>query len=112
MFLAVSLGAFGAHGLKKRVTEELLTTWNTAVFYHLAHALALILLGILIQLLPSAHHISTAAWCLTAGILLFSGSLYLLVLSGIKPLGMITPLGGVSFLIGWIFVAAAIARLR
>lgn len=110
MMCAVALGAFGAHGLKKRVAEELLTTWNTAVLYHLVHALGLIFIGILIYIFPAARQIQTAGWLLMCGLVLFSGSLYLLVLSGVKPLGMITPLGGVAFLLGWLLLAATVYR--
>jgi len=110
MFVAVALGAFGAHGLKKLVAGELLATWNTAVLYHLIHALGLILVGVLCQLYPTLSQLSNAAWLLLVGVVLFSGSLYVLVLSGVKPLGMITPLGGVSFLLGWLLVAVTIYR--
>jgi len=110
MFLGVALGAFGAHGLKQRVAMDLLAIWNTAVLYHLVHALGLILVGILVQLLPGHPQFVTAGWFLLAGMLIFSGSLYLLVLSGYKPLGMITPLGGVSFLVGWLLLAVAAFR--
>ncbi len=106
-FLAVALGAFGAHGLKSKVSSELLTTWQTGVLYHLTHALGLILIGVLIQLLPQASLLRTSGWLLLAGVVLFSGSLYLLVLSGIRPLGMITPFGGVAFLVGWLLLAMA-----
>jgi len=110
MFAAVALGAFGAHGLKTRVSVDLLTTWNTAVLYHLVHALGLILVGILSHLYPSSNQLSTSAWFLVSGIVLFCGSLYVLVLSGVKPLGMITPLGGVAFLLGWLLLAASVYR--
>lgn len=105
--LGVGLGAFGAHGLKSRVTPELLTTWNTGVHYHLVHALALVLVGILCHLLSDALLARTAGWFLVVGIILFSGSLYVLVLSGVRSLGLITPLGGVCFLLGWLLLALA-----
>ncbi len=110
MLGAVALGAFGAHGLKRRVAEELLATWNTAVLYHLVHALGLILVGILVHLLPAVTSLSHAGWALLVGIALFSGSLYLLVLSGVRPLGMITPMGGVAFLVGWLLLAIAVIK--
>lgn len=110
MFTAVALGAFGAHGLKTRVPVESLATWNTAVLYHLVHGLGLILLGVLYQCHPSYNQLSTAGWLLVSGIVLFCGSLYVLVLSGVKPLGIITPLGGVAFLLGWLLLAASIYR--
>ncbi len=108
--IGVTLGAFGAHGLKSRVTPELLSVWQTGVQYHLIHALALVLIGILCQLMPDASLVRYAGWSLQLGILLFSGSLYALVLSGVKSLGMITPLGGVAFLVGWLLLALAAWR--
>ena len=94
-FLGVALGAFGAHGLKAKVSPEMLTVWETGVLYHLIHALGLVLIGILCQLMPDAALIRNAGWSILTGTILFSGSLYVLVLTGAKPLGMITPLGGV-----------------
>lgn len=110
-FLAVTLGAFGAHGLKNKVSAELLTTWQTAVLYHLVHALGLILIGILIQLLPQASLLRVSGWLLFIGVLLFSGSLYLLVFSGARQLGMLTPIGGTAFLVGWALLTLAIWKL-
>ena len=107
MLLAVALGAFGAHGLKSRVTAELLTVWQTAVLYHMVHALGLLLVGLLAVHLP----VKGAGWTLLAGIVLFSGSLYLMVLTGLRPLGIITPLGGVAFLAGWLLLALAALQL-
>ena len=109
-FVGVALGAFGAHGLKTKVAPEMLTVWETAVQYHLIHALGLILVGILCQLMPAASLLRPAGWLLLAGIILFSGSLYALVLTGTKPLGMITPLGGVAFLAGWLLLALGVWR--
>ena len=109
-FLAVALGAFGAHGLKSKVTADLITVWQTGVQYHMFHALGLILLGILFYLFPQALLLRTSGWLLMGGIVLFSGSLYLLVLSGVRQLGMITPFGGVLFLLGWLLVAVAMWR--
>jgi len=103
MLLAVALGAFGAHGLKSRVSAEMLAVWQTAVLYHLVHALGLLLVGLLALHLP----VRAAGWTLLVGIVLFSGSLYLMVLTGIRPLGMVTPLGGVTFLVGWLLLALA-----
>lgn len=107
LLLGVGLGAFGAHGLKARVAPEMLSVWETAVLYHLLHGLGLLLIGILCQVLPDAALLKPAGWLLQAGIVLFSGSLYLLVLTGSKPPGIITPIGGVSFLLGWLMVAVA-----
>ena len=105
--LGVALGAFGAHGLKSRVTPEMLTVWQTGVQYHLVHALALVLVGILCQLMPETSLVRNAGWMLLAGTVLFSGSLYVLVLSDIRALGMITPLGGVAYLVGWLLLVIA-----
>ena len=107
-FLAVALGAFGAHGLQKILTEQALQTWHTAVQYHFFHALGLLLIALLVEKLPAAV---TAGWIMFAGILLFSGSLYALSLSGIKILGAITPLGGVCFLFAWGWLAVVAYRV-
>ncbi len=109
-FTGVALGAFGAHGLKARVSPEMLTVWQTGVQYHLVHALGLLLIGILCHLLPEPTQVRTAGWLLLLGTLLFSGSLYLMTLSGVRSLGMITPLGGVAFLAGWLLLALAAWR--
>lgn len=109
LLAAVALGAFGAHGLKNRVTVEMLAVWQTAVLYHLVHGLGLVLVGVLIHLLPEAG-LRPAGWLLLSGIVLFSGSLYLMVLSDLRPLGMITPLGGVAFLAGWLMLGLSVWR--
>ncbi|MCK8486396.1 DUF423 domain-containing protein [Paenibacillus sp. MBLB2552] len=109
MFLAVALGAFGAHALKNRLTEDRQKTYQTGVQYHIAHGLGLILFGLAAAQFGSDSLIVLAGWFLFAGIVLFSGSLYALSLTGIRKLGAITPLGGVCFLAGWvIFVLSAI----
>jgi uncharacterized membrane protein YgdD (TMEM256/DUF423 family) len=106
-FLGVGLGAFGAHGLKTKVTPEMLAVWQTGVLYHLVHALGLLLIGILCHLMPEAATARNAGWAILLGTVLFSGSLYLMVLTGIKPLGMITPFGGIAFLLGWLLLGIA-----
>ena len=98
MFLAVALGAFAAHALKTRLSPEMLTIWETGVRYHVYHALALLALG-------ASRGPDKAGWCFLAGIVVFSGSLYVLALTGEKRLGMITPIGGLLFLAGWVFFA-------
>lgn len=109
MFLAVALGAFGAHALKNRLTEDRQKTYQTGIQYHIAHGLGLILLGLAAAQFESESQIELAGWFLFAGMILFSGSLYALSLTGIRKLGAITPIGGVCFLAGWvIFVIAAI----
>ena len=106
-FLGVALGAFGAHGLKSKVSPEMLAVWETSVLYHLMHALGLVFIGILCHLMPDVALVRNAGWAILVGTILFSGSLYLLVLTGTKPLGMLTPLGGVASLIGWLLLAIA-----
>ncbi len=108
-FLAVSLGAFGAHALENVLDDYGQGIWDTAVQYQMFHAAALILIGILMsaKLFGEMKQLKTAMICMNAGIFFFSGSLFVLALSGIKVLGAITPIGGVFFLIGWAMVIAA-----
>ncbi len=103
-FLGVALGAFGAHGLKAHLSAQQLQTWHTAVQYHLIHSLALLGVAILMHQSPKPL-ISGAGFCFLLGIVLFSGSLYGLALSGPRWLGPITPLGGLMFLLGWLLLA-------
>jgi len=107
-FLAVSLGAFAAHGLKNVLSADLLTVFQTGVQYHFYHALGLLAVGLILQQMPEAFYVKLAGWLLLAGIILFSGSLYALTLSGVRSLGMITPFGGLSFLAGWLLLAIAL----
>ena len=107
---AVGLGAFGAHALKARLAPDMQAIWQTAVQYHAWHALALLALGLYTMLRPDAPGASLAAWLFVAGIVLFSGSLYALALSGVRGLGAITPFGGVAFLAGWLAFAWAAWR--
>lgn len=107
MFLAVALGAFGAHGLKKVLAVDLMVVYQTGVQYHFYHALGLLFIGVLSQQWPPSMLTKSAGWLLFAGIILFSGSLYVLSISGIRQLGMITPFGGVAFLVGWILLSIA-----
>jgi uncharacterized membrane protein YgdD (TMEM256/DUF423 family) len=104
--LAVAGGAFASHALKKSFSESALAIFETGVRYQMYHALALILVGIL-ALREETKAIAGAGWAFSLGILLFSGSLYALSLSGIKIFGVITPLGGLAFLLGWISLAIA-----
>ncbi len=110
MALAVILGAFGAHGLKSRVTPEDLVIFETGVRYHSMHALGLILLGIM-GLQYQADVIQLPALLLTVGILIFSGSLYILVLTDTRWLGAVTPFGGVAFIAGWVLLAYRLIKL-
>lgn len=107
--LAVVLGAFGAHALRARVDERALAAFETAVRYQMYHALALFVAAALIS--RGLTQASMAAWAFTTGIVLFSGSLYGLALSGQRWLGPVTPLGGVAFLAGWVLLALAARRL-
>ena len=104
-FIGVAMGAFGAHGLKEILTAEMLVVYKTAVDYQMWHALALGLISIIRYQKPESALLKWAGWLMFIGILLFSGSLYLLAILNIKWLGMITPLGGVAFLVAWILVA-------
>ncbi|MDX2220318.1 MAG: DUF423 domain-containing protein [Burkholderiales bacterium] len=108
--LCVMLGAFGAHALKARLGPELLATWHTAVQYHFFHALGLLAVGMLLRQMPDARGVVWAGWLMLVGVLLFSGSLYALCLSGIRTLGAITPLGGVAFIAAWALLAWATWR--
>lgn len=103
-FLAVALGAFGAHALKARLDDYARGIWSMAVDYHLAHALALLLVAMLARQTPSPL-LSAAGGSFALGILFFSGSLYALALSGVRALGAITPLGGLLLLAGWVLLA-------
>lgn len=107
MALAVLLGAFGAHALKTILSPEMLTIYHTGVEYQFYHALGLLAIGTIGLQYPSKW-IRLSGIFLVAGIALFSGSLYVLSLSGIKVLGAITPIGGVSFVIGWILLAVGV----
>jgi len=108
--LGVGLGAFGAHALKARLAADMLAVYQTGVQYHLWHALGVVLIGILVQLLPGAKWLPVAGWLMVAGVVIFSGSLYALSLSGVRVLGAVTPLGGVAFLLAWGMVAYAVLK--
>ena len=111
-FLAVALGAFGAHGLKKHLTPELMDVWHTAVQYHFWHTLSLLATGILLtQNMQSQNMqykwLALSGWLFAAGIVIFSGSLYILCLSGLRWLGAITPIGGTLWLLAWLLLVYA-----
>ena len=108
-FLAVALGAFGAHGLRGTVDPALLDVWQTAVQYQMFHALVLLVI-VLAGSRQSLPLLTRAAQLMMAGTVLFSGSLYVLVLSGIKALGMVTPIGGVLFMLGWLALSFALVQ--
>ncbi len=105
--LAVALGAFGAHALRARLTPELLTTFETGVRYQMYHALALLAVALAMTRVPASGLLGAAGWLFVAGTLLFSGSLYLLCLTGRRWLGAVTPFGGLAFIAGWVCLALA-----
>lgn len=108
--VAVALGAFGAHALKARLGAELLAVYHTAVQYHFYHALGLLAVGLIAMQLPASGLVRAAGWLMLAGIVLFSGSLYLLSMSGIRWLGAVTPFGGTAFIGAWLLLALAAVR--
>jgi uncharacterized membrane protein YgdD (TMEM256/DUF423 family) len=108
-FIAVATGAFAAHGLRDRLSTEMLGVFETAARYQMYHALALVLVGVLTAKAPSPL-LSTSGWSFIGGTLLFSGSLYALALTGTRTFGAITPFGGLCFLAGW--AALALSALR
>jgi uncharacterized membrane protein YgdD (TMEM256/DUF423 family) len=106
-FLAVALGAFGAHGLAQTLqANDRVATWETAVNYHMYHALAMFAVAWLVSQTTTSI-VPAAGWCFLLGIVIFSGSLYALSITNITRLGAITPIGGVLFLIGWVLLAVA-----
>lgn len=107
MALGVLLGAFGAHALKTTLSPEMLAVYKTGVEYQFYHAIGLLLIGV-IGFQVKSKYLQWSGLFITIGIILFSGSLYVLTLSGIKAIGAITPIGGLSFVAGWIFLAVAI----
>lgn len=110
--LAVILGAFAAHGLKNQLSESLIGVFQTGVQYQIYHSLGLILLVLTAQFMPSSQLMWSAGF-MSAGIVLFSGSLYLLAITGIKWFGPVTPLGGLCFIIAWaLFIYAAVKGLK
>jgi uncharacterized membrane protein YgdD (TMEM256/DUF423 family) len=104
--LAVGLGAFAAHGLRSRVTAEALAAFETGARYHMYHALALLAVAWAVTRWPGPW-VTAAGWLFVAGTVLFSGSLYLLALTGVRALGAITPLGGLAFILGWLALVLA-----
>lgn len=103
-FLAVALGAFGAHGLKDKLDPYYLDIWKTGVTYQMFHATALLVIGILLGKVAASTYFTWSGWLFLIGIIFFSGSLYVLSLTKIGVLGAITPIGGVCFLAGWVLM--------
>lgn len=107
--VGVMLGAFGAHGLQDRLSDKMMKTWQTGVEYQFYHTFALLIVGLLAMKFRSGL-LTSSGGCFALGILLFSGSLYALSLSGIIKLGAVTPIGGLFFIAGWILLAAAVLK--
>lgn len=108
-FLSVALGAFGAHGLEGKVSQKGLEQWGKAVDYQMFHTMALFVTALLMSKIQTGA-MTGAGWFFFVGILLFSGSLYIYAPTGIKTFAMITPIGGLSFLIGWILLGYAVIK--
>jgi len=113
MALGVGCGAFGAHALKTRLDPVMLDTYHTAVQYHLLHGLGILLVAVLLRSgAVSVAGGNRVAWLLLAGVVLFSGSLYALALSGVRVLGAVTPLGGLAFIAGWLLLMIEALRAK
>ena len=113
MALAVGMGAFGAHGLRNKLDAYSMSVYEKAVFYHFVHALGILLVALLARTLaitPAAQ--ARVAWLLLIGIVVFSGSLYALAITGVRILGAITPIGGLAFIIGWLVLAVEALRMQ
>ncbi|MCY0865312.1 MAG: DUF423 domain-containing protein [Sulfobacillus sp.] len=106
-FLGVGLGAFGAHGLRAKITPESLAVYQTGVQYHLIHTVAMVLAALLTDRLAATNWVLLAGWFFFGGIIVFSGSLYILAISGQRRWGAVTPIGGLLFLAGWALLAIA-----
>lgn len=111
-FLCVAFGAFGAHGLKLRLSADMLAVYQTGVQYHFYHALGLIVVGLVLLHFPKSRSVVLSGWLMLAGIVLFSVSLYALSLTGIHELGAITPLGGMAFLSAWVLLAYGVITTK
>jgi len=109
-FLGVTLGAFGAHMLKEKLSADLFDIFEVGVRYHMYHALAILGVGLAVAHWPG-NTIGYAGWAFTAGIIVFSGSLYVLSMTGARWLGAVTPLGGAAFLVGWVLLAVHAWRI-
>jgi uncharacterized membrane protein YgdD (TMEM256/DUF423 family) len=110
--LAVIVGAFGAHGLQNRLDDYSRGVYEKAVFYHFLHAMGILVVAVLARTGTFPEQAADmVCWCLLAGIVLFSGSLYALALTGNRALGMVTPLGGLAFIVGWLLLAWRLRRV-
>ena len=110
-FLAVILGAFGAHALKSRLPADMLSVFQTGVQYHFYHSLGLIAVGLVISQYTASGLFKWSGWLMFAGILLFSGSLYILAVSNLRWVGAITPIGGTAFIIAWLLLFIGIMKI-
>lgn len=108
--LCIVLGAFGAHGLKRMLSADMLSVYHTGVQYHFYHAFGIIVIGLLLLHFPKSRLMPISGWLMMIGIVLFSFSLYVLSITDLRALGMITPFGGISFLTAWALLAYAIWR--
>ncbi|WP_026678816.1 DUF423 domain-containing protein [Fictibacillus gelatini] len=108
--LAVALGAFGAHGLEGKLSEKMLEVYKTGVQYHMYHALGILAVALIASKLTNSSLVNWSGWLLFIGIILFSGSLYVLSMTGISKLGIITPFGGLAFIIGWILLVVGAVK--
>jgi uncharacterized membrane protein YgdD (TMEM256/DUF423 family) len=109
-FLSVALGAFGAHILEGRMEPKYIEIWGKGVTYQMLHAVGLLIIGVLLGNVPASSLLSWSGWLMFIGIVLFSGSLYILSVTQISVLGAITPLGGVAFLAAWVLVIIAAVK--
>jgi len=108
--LVVIIGAFGAHSLKARITVENMAIFQTGVQYHFYHAVGLILVGLIAWHIPASPYLRWSAWLMFMGIVLFSGSLYALSITNDRWLGMITPFGGIAFILAWLLLIIGIIK--
>ena len=108
--LVVMLGAFGAHGLKGRLSPAMMEIYHTAVQYQVFHALGLLAVGLAAAWIPASTLLKWSGWLMLAGIVLFSGSLYVLSLTGQRWLGAVTPFGGLAFIAAWVLFCVAVLR--
>jgi uncharacterized membrane protein YgdD (TMEM256/DUF423 family) len=108
--LVVLLGAFAAHGLKARISSDMMAVYQTATLYHAIHALGLILIGVVARWLPRSGYLRSAGWTMFAGIVLFCGSLYLVSAAGAGWLVAITPVGGAGFIFAWVLFCVAVLK--
>lgn len=108
--LTVALGAFGAHGLKQQLSPEMLSVCQTGIQYHMWHALGLVLIGLIAAHYTDSALLGWAGWLMLAGIVIFSGSLYVLSVTGVRWLGAVTPFGGLAFIIAWALLVIALWR--